>query len=485
MTNIATNAPEFSVSELSASIKRKLEDDFGNVRVRGEMGRITIARSGHVYVDLKDANAVLSSVMWKGVASSLKFRLDEGMEVIATGKISSFPGSSKYQLIIDRLEPAGVGALLAQLEERKKRLALEGLFDGDRKRPLPFMPHVIGVVTSPTGAVIRDILHRLSDRFPTHVLLWPVLVQGDKAADQIARAIVGFNAIAAGGVVPRPDLIIVARGGGSIEDLWAFNEEIVVRAAANSVIPLISAIGHETDTTLIDYASDQRAPTPTGAAEIAVPVRADLQERLSMLGERLTRSLLRGVERQKVELRAAAARLPRGETLLATPRQRMDLIEARFHPSLRVLVTSKMQRLVAVKGRLRPDVLKTDVARRSVIVAGLDQRLQASLTRQLALAREKITRDERTITISFLRLRTAFTRSLQQCQTRLETKAALLEALSYKATLSRGFAVVRTEKGVLVRQAMGLKTDARLSISFHDGDVKVRAGDGPVQGSLF
>jgi exodeoxyribonuclease VII large subunit len=485
MPNIATNAPEFSVSELSASIKRKLEDDFGNVRVRGEMGRITLARSGHVYVDLKDANAVLSAVMWKGVASNLKFRLDEGMEVIATGKISSFPGSSKYQLIIDRLEPAGVGALLAQLEERKKRLSAEGLFDPERKRRLPFMPAVIGVVTSPTGAVIRDILHRLSDRFPTHVLLWPVLVQGEKAAEQVARAVAGFNAIPVGGGVPRPDLIIVARGGGSIEDLWAFNEEVVVRAAANSAIPLISAIGHETDTTLIDFASDQRAPTPTGAAEIAVPVRAELQERLTMLGSRLTRGLLRGVERQKIELRAASARLPRAETLLAHPRQRMDLIEARFHPSLRVLVTSKTQALVAISGRLRPEVLKSDVTRRATNLAGLQQRLRAAMTRRLVLARDKITQDQRTLAVSQLRLQAAVSRTLQQRQTNVASKGALLEAFSYKATLERGFAVVRTDKGSLVRNRSSIKPGAHLTITLHDGDVKVREGSGPVQGSLF
>ena len=485
MPNIATNAPEFSVSELSASIKRKLEEDFGNVRVRGEMGRITIARSGHVYVDLKDANAVLSAVMWKGVASSLKFKLDEGMEVIATGKISSFPGSSKYQLIIDRLEPAGVGALLAQLEERKKRLAAEGLFDAQRKRPLPFMPSVIGVVTSPTGAVIQDILHRLADRFPTHVVLWPVLVQGDKAADQIARAIAGFNTIVAGGAVPRPDLIIVARGGGSIEDLWAFNEEVVVRAAANSAIPLISAVGHETDTTLIDYASDLRAPTPTGAAEIAVPVRAELQERMTMLGGRLTRGLIRGVERYKIELRAVSARLPRPTTLLAVPRQRMDLVEARFAPSLRVLMTSNAQRLAVISGRLRPQVLGSDVARRSAALAGLDVRLAAAMKRRLALTRDKIAQDQRSANISFLRLTTAVAAKLQQRRTSLATKSALLEALSYKATLERGFAVVRSDTGSLVRHATGIKRDARLTISFHDGDVKVRAHDGPIQGSLF
>jgi exodeoxyribonuclease VII large subunit len=485
MPNIATNAAEFSVSELSASIKRKLEDDFGNVRVRGEMGRITLARSGHVYVDLKDANAVLSAVMWKGVAAGLKFRLEEGMEVIATGKISSFPGSSKYQLIIDRLEPAGVGALLAQLEERKRRLAAEGLFDPARKRALPFMPAIIGVVTSPTGAVIRDILHRLSDRFPTHVLLWPVLVQGEKAADQVARAIAGFNAIDSQSAVPRPDLIIVARGGGSIEDLWAFNEEVVVRAAANSAIPLISAIGHETDTTLIDFASDQRAPTPTGAAEIAVPVRAALIEHMSMLAGRLTRGLLRGVEQQKIELRATSARLPRPDTLLSLPRQRMDLIEARFTPSLRALVATKSQRLIAIGGRLQPKVLAVDISRRAALVMSLSQRLQAARQRTNQTARDKVVQDHKALDTTATRLKAAMARNLQQRQTQLQAKGNLLEALSYKATLGRGFAVVRTDKGQLVRDKASIKRGAALIITLQDGDIKVREGSEPVQGSLF
>jgi exodeoxyribonuclease VII large subunit len=485
MPNIATNAPEFSVSELSASIKRKLEDDFGNVRVRGEMGRITIARSGHIYVDLKDANAVLSAVMWKGVAASVKFQLEEGMEVIASGKISSFPGSSKYQLIIDRLEPAGIGALLAQLEERKKRLSAEGLFAPERKKPLPFMPSVIGVVTSPTGAVIRDILHRLSDRFPVHVLLWPVVVQGDKAAEQIAHAIAGFNGIAPDSAVPRPDLIIVARGGGSIEDLWAFNEEVVVRAAARSAIPLISAVGHETDTTLIDFASDQRAPTPTGAAEIAVRVRSELQERMAMLEGRLTRGLLRGIDSHKNQLHAASARIPRPETLLAVPRQRMDLVEIRFQPSLRALMTNKAQNFISVGGRLRLQVLKGDLARRQTSIEGQGQRLQAAMKRQVELAGNKLKQDERVLDVSFLRLKTALARRVQVAKTQLHTQGALLEALSYKSTLARGFAVVRTDKGVLVRSKDGVRSDARLTITLQDGDVKVRAGDGPVQGSLF
>ena len=485
MSKEPSNAPEFSVSELSGAIKRRLEDDFGNVRVRGEMGRVTLARSGHVYVDLKDANAVLSAVMWKGVAASLKFRPEEGMEVIATGKISTFPGSSKYQLIIERLEPAGVGALLAQLEERRKRLAAEGLFDPERKQALPYLPSVIGVVTSPTGAVIRDILHRLSERFPVHVLLWPVLVQGDKAADQVARAIAGFNALPAGGPVPRPDLLIIARGGGSIEDLWAFNEEVVVRAAAASAIPLISAIGHETDTTLVDFASDRRAPTPTGAAEIAVPVRLELQERMSLIGARLSRAMVRGLERAKIELRAATARLPRAETLFAGARQRMDVIDLRFGPSLRTLVAAKAHGLAAIGGRLRPQVLQQDVTRRAQLVTSLGQRLGAALTRRTTLERDVLKRSEQRLTLLSQRLQAGLTRSLEAKTRHLAGQASLLEALSYRSALERGFAVVRTDKGVVVRAKSAIKPDARLTLTFLDGDVKVRASDGPVQGSLF
>ena len=485
MSKEPSNAPEFSVSELSGAIKRRLEDDFGNVRVRGEMGRVTLARSGHVYVDLKDANAVLSAVMWKGVAAALKFRPEEGMEVIATGKISTFPGSSKYQLIIERLEPAGVGALLAQLEERRKRLAAEGLFDPERKQALPYLPRVIGVVTSPTGAVIRDILHRLSERFPVQVLLWPVLVQGDKAADQVARAIAGFNALPVDGPVPRPDLLIVARGGGSIEDLWAFNEEVVVRAAAASAIPLISAIGHETDTTLIDFASDRRAPTPTGAAEIAVPVRLELQERISLIGARLSRAMVRGLERAKIELRAATARLPRAETLFASARQRMDMIDLRFGPSLRSLVAAKAHGLAAIGGRLRPQVLHQDVTRRAQLVTSLGQRLGAALTRRTALERDALKRSEQRLTLASQRLQAGLARSLEAKTRHLVGQASLLEALSYRSALERGFAVVRTEKGVVVRAKSAIKSDARLTLTFLDGDVKVRASDGPVQGSLF
>src|SRR4051812_41156682 len=281
-----SNVPEFSVSELSVALKRQLEGAFPRVRVRGEISQPSFPRSGHCYFRIKDENAVIDAVCWKTTLPRLGIKVEEGMEVIATGKITTYAGSSRYQIIIDRLELAGEGALLKLLEDRRRKLQAEGLFDTTRKRPLPFLPEVVGVVTSPSGAVIRDILHRLSDRFPRRVLIWPVAVQGEKAAAEVAQAIAGFNRLAPEGPVPRPDVLIVARGGGSLEDLWAFNEEIVVRAAAASAIPLISAVGHETDTTLIDFASDRRAPTPTAAAEMAVPVRADLLTQTLDYGKR-------------------------------------------------------------------------------------------------------------------------------------------------------------------------------------------------------
>src|SRR5438552_254269 len=291
--------PEYTVSEISQAIRRTLEGSFERVRVRGEISGFKRAASGHLYLSLKDTDAVLDAVCWRMSAGRLAVRPEDGLEVIATGRLTSFPGRSRYQLIIDALEVAGVGALLKLLEERKQKLAAEGLFDAARKRPLPMLPRVIGVVTSPTGAVIRDILHRLADRFPRHVLLWPVLVQGEQAAGQIAAAIRGFNALPPDGPVPRPDLLIVARGGGSLEDLWAFNEEIVVRAAAASAIPLIAAVGHETDTTLIDHAADRRAPTPTAAAEMAVPVRAELAAQLTEHGQRMAGAAARLVAERR------------------------------------------------------------------------------------------------------------------------------------------------------------------------------------------
>ncbi len=310
------NLPEFSVSEIAGLLKRTVEDAFPFVRVRGEISGLKIAASGHIYFDLKDDKAVLNAIIWKPVARALRLKPEAGLEVVCTGRITTYPGSSRYQIIVEQIELAGLGALMAMLEERKKKLAAEGLFDAARKKPLPFLPDVIGVVTSPTGAVIRDIMHRLNERFPRRVLLWPVNVQGEKAAGEIAAAIAGFNALKQGGAIPRPDLIIVARGGGSIEDLMAFNEEIVVRAAAESAIPLISAVGHETDTTLIDFASDRRAPTPTAAAEIAVPVRAELIAQTMELERRNLRAITRIISERRKNLQGAVRALPRADGIV-------------------------------------------------------------------------------------------------------------------------------------------------------------------------
>src|SRR3989440_4076272 len=319
------NAPEFTVSELSSALRRTVEDAYGHVRVRGEISGFRGPHSsGHCYFALKDDSAKIEAVIWKTAHARMRFKPQEGLEVIATGRLTTYPGSSKYQIVIEALEPAGVGALMALMEERKRKLAAEGLFDEARKQLLPWLPAVIGVITSPTGAVIRDILHRLQDRFPRRVLVWPVRVQGEGSAEQIAAAIRGFNALPEGGRIPRPDLLIVARGGGSLEDLWSFNEEIVVRAAADSMIPLISAVGHETDITLIDFAADKRAPTPTAAAEMAVPVRAELFVEVERLAPRQFGGWRRGFDARRTELRAAARALPTRENLLAAPWQKLD-----------------------------------------------------------------------------------------------------------------------------------------------------------------
>src|ERR1700741_5116565 len=311
------NLPELTVSELSTALKRTIEDAYGYVRVRGELGPVSYHGNGHVYFDLKDDRACIGSVIWRSAALRIQLRLEAGLEVVVTGRLTTYPGRSQYQIIVETLEPAGVGALMALLEERKKKLAAEGLFDEARKQLLPYLPAVIGVITSPTGAVIRDILHRLSDRFPRRVLVWPVRVQGDGSAEEVANAIHGFNALPEGGRIPRPDVLIVARGGGSLEDLWSFNEEIVVRAAAESMIPLISAVGHETDITLIDFASDKRCPTTTAAAECAVPVRVELLAQIDSLARRQLSSWARGLDNRRTELRAAARALPSADGLLA------------------------------------------------------------------------------------------------------------------------------------------------------------------------
>ncbi|MBY0567807.1 MAG: exodeoxyribonuclease VII large subunit [Hyphomonadaceae bacterium] len=451
-TAAASNLPEVSVSELAQAVKRTVERDFDNVRVRGELGRVLIAKSGHLYVDLKDENASIATVMWKANVQQLAFKPEEGLEVVVEGRLSTYPGRSQYQLIAERMSPAGVGALLAQLEKLKAKLAAEGLFAPQRKKPIPYLPRTIGVVTSPTGAVIRDILHRLRERFPCRVVLWPVLVQGPEAAGQVARAIKGFNALQGR---DRPDVLIVARGGGSIEDLWAFNEEIVVRAAAASDIPLISAVGHETDTTLIDFASDLRAPTPTGAAEKAVPVRAELVERTTSLEGRLKNGLVRGLERRRTELRAAAAKLPRLETLFQIPQQRFDRAAERLNAALVANARAAQSKLDRVAARLRPESLINDIGRR----------------------REHLGRTS-------ARLEPAVRRSLEAHRKHLDASARMLESLSHKRVLERGFVMVHREDGTLVRAATDLSAGDVVDLTFADAHKKAvidpaRAGEAP------
>src|SRR5476651_2237157 len=357
------NVVEWSVSELSAALKRTVEDAYGFVRVRGEVsGFKGPSPSGHCYFRLKDDKAVLEGVIWKGAWGRMRVKPEEGLDVIVSGKLTTFAGSSKYQLVIETLEPAGVGALMKLLEERKKKLGAEGLFGEARKQLIPFLPDVIGVVTSPTGAVIRDILHRLADRFPRRVLVWPVRVQGESSAAEVAAAIKGFNALPERGVLPRPDLIIVARGGGSLEDLWSFNEEIVVRAAAESMIPLISAVGHETDITLIDFAADKRAPTPTAAAEMAVPVRAELFVEVSTLARRVMVCWQRGQEGRRNELRAAVRALPAAGELLAIPRQRLDGAASSLPRALKTNTHAHFRRFAASSAKLTLGVLHAQIS---------------------------------------------------------------------------------------------------------------------------
>ncbi|HVI30057.1 exodeoxyribonuclease VII large subunit [Hansschlegelia sp.] len=442
-----SNAPEISVTELSQALRRTVEDTFGYVRVRGEVsGYRGPHSSGHAYFCLKDEGARIDAVVWRTSFAKLKFKPEEGMEVIATGRLTTYPGKSTYQIVIDVLEPAGVGALLAQLEERRKRLAAEGLFDEARKRPLPYLPEVVGVVTSPTGAVIRDILHRLADRFPRRVLVWPVRVQGETAAAEVAAAIRGFNALPAGGKIPRPDVLIVARGGGSLEDLWGFNEEIVVRAAAESAIPLISAVGHETDTTLIDFASDRRAPTPTAAAEIAVPVRAELIAGTEERGARLRAALARGLDLRRRELRAAGRALPSLETLTQVPRQRLDHAAARLGPALAANAGRHRARLAAAAARLSPAALTGRVSLCGERVAALHARLL---------------RAERALT--------------ERRRDRLEAVWKLARSLSHEGVLERGYALALGPDGHLLPRAASVAPGQALTLRFFDGEVAATA----------
>ncbi|MEK9724499.1 MAG: exodeoxyribonuclease VII large subunit, partial [Rhodospirillaceae bacterium] len=444
------NLPELSVGEISAALKATVEGAFARVRVRGEISGFKCAPSGHLYMALKDADAVLDAVCWRSTAGRLRFAPEDGLEVVATGRLTTYAGRSKYQMVVENFEIAGEGALLKLLEDRRRQLAAEGLFDEARKRDLPYLPGVIGVVTSPTGAVIRDILHRLADRFPRHVLVWPVLVQGDGAAAQIAAAIGGFNALDPAGAVPRPDVLIVARGGGSVEDLWAFNEEIVVRAAADSAIPLISAVGHETDTTLIDFAADRRAPTPTAAAELAVPVRADLIVLVTETGARLTGAVHRGLQDARLRLEGLARGLPNLRRVVEESAQRLDDWDERLCNSLGVGLRARTRELAATAARLRPPEVQ--------LRAGADR----IVTQGRALER-------------------ALHQSLKDCASRLERASALLESYSYERLLDKGFALVTDGDGNPIASVAAVAVGDEVGLRFADGAARAAVtgvGDG-------
>ncbi len=487
----STNALELTVSELSGKLKRTVEETFGNVRVRGEISGFRGPHSsGHCYFSIKDEKARLEAVIWRGVASRLKFMPEEGLEMIASGKLTTYPGSSKYQIVIDNLEPAGAGALMVLLEERRKKLAAEGLFDANRKQLLPFMPGVIGVITSPTGAVIRDILHRLSDRFPLHVLVWPVRVQGETSGAEVANGITRFNQMPLDGPLPRPDLLIVARGGGSLEDLWGFNDEVLVRAAADSHIPLISAVGHETDWTLIDHVADWRAPTPTAAAEKAVPVKAELQAQLADLSLRLKRAQVRYFEKNRTALRSLVRALPSVDTLLALPRRRFDEAAGRLPRALAANSQQARARFERTGLRLSHRPLIERITRQR-------ERLQ-NLARANALGLYNLSRHKRTrldgatrrLTPRYISMRvgdqkikiseweTRLNRAMQfrltGLKTQLENSIRVLETLSYQRVLDRGFAVIKNTDGRAITALGQYKDGAPISIEMRDGNTDAR-----------
>ena len=427
--------PEYTVSEISFEIKKFVETTFSRVKIRGEIFGAKRADSGHWYLSLKDPNAVLSAVIWKGTASRLGFKPEDGLEVVATGKITTFAGKSSYQLVIEQMEIAGTGALLKLLEERKQKFAAEGLFDPAHKKPVPFLPEVIGVVTSASGAVIRDIIHRVRDRFPSRIIVWPTPVQGEGAAEKIAAAVRGFNALSRGGTVPRPDVLIVARGGGSLEDLWPFNEEIVIRAVYDSEIPLISAVGHETDTMLIDYVSDLRAPTPTGAAEFAVPVKAEILATLQTAQSRLTNGINRYFEERRSRLEGLSRGIPNLEQILAESRQKLDDRIERLHLAFKNMLAGKQNQIAQTS--LRPYHI-------------------------LNIFEKK--------------------------QENLKNLAFRLDSVSIDSVLSRGFAWVRDNRRQTVYSVAQAQKSPSLEIRFIDGSIKTkteRKKNETLQGDLF
>ena len=500
------NIVELTVSELSAALRRTVEDAYGYVRVRGEVSGFRGAHSsGHAYFALKDEGARIEAVIWKSVFGRMRIKPEEGLEVIATGRLTTYPGRSTYQIVIESLEPSGIGALMALLEERKRKLSAEGLFDDARKQLLPFLPSVIGVVTSPTGAVIRDILHRLTERFPRRVMVWPVRVQGDGSAEQVAAAIHGFNALPVAGPIPRPDLLIVARGGGSLEDLWSFNDELVVRAAAASVIPLISAVGHETDITLIDFAADRRAPTPTAAAEMAVPVRCELVADIDALGRRSRIGWSRSLEGRRTELRACIRAWPAADVLLGVPRQRVDAAAERLPRALKANAQIHLTHYSRTAVRLTPHMLRTRLVRDADRVRELSERheratrtlaqrrrerlcvlaarLQVGLRTNRDVHRQRIFRDRERLGMLLGRAGRATMAVIERRAAMVSRAGGVLGALSYQGVLARGFALVRDPDGQPVRTVAAVPSGMRLDIEFADGHLAAVAEPPPPPGA--
>lgn len=490
--NSSSNVAEYSVSEISGALKRSIEEQFGHVRVRGEIsGYRGPHSSGHAYFALKDDKARMEAVVWRGSMSKLRFRPEEGMEVIATGKLTTYPGSSKYQIVIEQMEPAGAGALMALLEERKRKLGAEGLFDPANKQLLPFMPKVIGVITSPTGAVIRDIIHRITDRFPLHVLVWPVRVQGETSGEEVAAAVHGFNNLGSDSTIPQPDLLIVARGGGSLEDLWGFNDETVVRAVATSHIPVISAVGHETDWTLIDLAADVRAPTPTGAAEMAVPVRADLQASLASHAARLSAAMSRYLDQRRQMQRALTRAMPGADQLLALPRRHFDEVSSRLERSLQTLTQHKKVQFDGLARQFSPHLLRRKITEHKRTTMQLNERLPRALTNYLRERRTAYTyRAERLSAEPIMREVAQHKLSLTQLERRRDQAIGLrferlkrrshelerlMRTLSHESVLERGFAIVFDDQGNPIKKAAHIDNGTSLHLRFADGEVAATA----------
>ena len=443
MNSTIKNTLELSVSELSVSIKNLIEDNFGYVRVKGEIGRVSNPASGHVYFDLKDKDSVISGIVWKGNASALEVKPEEGLEVVCTGKVTTYKGQSKYQIIVDNIEPAGLGALMALLEKRKKALSDEGLFSNDFKKNIPFLPNVIGVVTSPSGSVIRDIIHRINDRFPTQIIVWPVRVQGETCPDEVADAIDGFHLLEQSGI-PNPDLIIVARGGGSVEDLWGFNDEKVVRSVFRSKIPVISAIGHETDNTLIDLVADLRAPTPTAAAEKSVPVKNDLIDVIGDLESRFKNSILRSIQYRETQSKKIFKSFPEITNILKNPFQKIDNLSSRLIFSLKSSVNIFDEKYLSI-----------------------------SKTLKLSLLNDKLIRLDEKASSNYKSLGAKFSYYLKNFKNRLNLSSGILSALSHEKVLKRGFAIVKDDNFSLIRSSKDVKNNQSLNIQFSNNDVLI------------